>query len=124
MLLGIRQARGYLGCGSTLLNQLLATGQINFVQHTPGGKRWIEKSVLDEFIRAGRKGGWNTEAKSRPKAIAAPRNRFRRKTRGSGSIRERQRTRPDGSIYKYYEGRIWLGTDSAGRHVRRSVTGT
>src|SRR5579872_418605 len=123
MLLGIRQAREYLGCGATLLNQLMATGQLDFVQHTSGGKRWIEKSVLDDFIRAGRKGGWKSEEKQRPQPIATPRNRFRRKTRGAGTIRQRQRRKSDGSISTYYEGQISLGMDSSGRRVRRTVTG-
>lgn len=41
---------------------------------------------------------------------------------GAGSVRQRTRTRPDGSLYKYWEGMVTVGTDQNGRLKRRTVT--
>ena len=41
---------------------------------------------------------------------------------GAGTVTQRSRTNPDGSIYKYWEGRITTGTGSDGRQKRRTVT--
>jgi|GEM_PF-297617 len=122
-LLGAQQAGQYLGLGSTTLNQLMASGRIPYIQHAPGGKRWLEQSALDEFIEAGRMGGWSSEVRpTRTRPIKKRAGRMR-SNKGPGSIRERKRENADGSVYHFYEGRISLGKDSQGRRIQPTVTG-
>ena len=124
-LLGARQAGQYLGLGSTTLNQLMAAGRIRYVQYTPGGKRWVEQSALDEFIEASRMGGWSSETQpTRKRSITKRRAGRMHSPKGPGSIRQRERKNADGSVYYYYEGRISLGKDSKGQRIQRTVTGT
>lgn len=41
---------------------------------------------------------------------------------GAGAVTQRTRERSDGSVYKYWEGRVTVGTDANGNQKRRTVT--